>query len=74
MGWETDQPPLSYLERRVKYYKKKIATAKKWTTMDFFLRQYGKKEITRISNRRIAHYETRIGEFQKAIEVLKNHK
>lgn len=72
MSWETDLPPIVYLERRIKYYKKKIGNAKNWPTDQYFVGQYGKKEMIRISKKKITHWANRVKEYEQAIEILKS--
>lgn len=71
MGYETDHPPIVYLERRIKYYKKRCGNARGWPNDEYYLKRYGKKEITRLSKAVIARIEARIREYEKAIEKLK---
>lgn len=73
MGYETDHPPIVYLERRIKYYKKRRGNARGWPNDEYYLRRYGKKEIKRISKAVIARYDERIKEYEKAIEILKKN-
>lgn len=72
MGWDTDQPPLEYLKRRVVYYKKRIGIVRGFLKKDddFILwRKYGNK-LPEIVERRVIHYEWRITQFNSAISQL----
>ncbi len=70
--WNTDQPPLEYLSRRVIYYKKKKSGLKKMLKSGFLLEKYGKRELSKIIEDRRKQIENRIEEFNKAILKLKN--
>jgi hypothetical protein len=72
MTWDTDQPPIKYLERRVQYYKKKLGTVHGLLNVnkhEFMWRKYGNR-LPEIIERRCIQIEKRIKEFNKAIKIL----
>lgn len=75
MGWETDQPPINYLKRRVIYYKKKLGSFRTLRENKEYYPQYGgKKEFQRLVDKRIFFTGERIKEFENAIKLLENAK
>ena len=75
MAWQTDRSVIDYLERRVKYYKKKISKIKSILTDDRHERYRKEKGISAVKKAvkiRVAHYEERIIEYNNAINQLKN--
>jgi hypothetical protein len=66
MAWQTDQPPLEYLKRRVIYYKKKRGYSRKWIKDKGMIKRYGKKAIQTAIDR----IESRIKEFEQAAKIL----
>lgn len=73
MSYKVDYPPLEYLQRRIKYYKKRKARVKRLPDDEFFVRKYGARKIKKISNDATLNIEKMIKEFEKAISILKNH-
>lgn len=73
MAWETDQPPINYLNRRIKYYKKKRGQVMGFIKSEFFIREYGgKRNLKRIIAARIVQIEDRINEYEQAIKFIEN--
>lgn len=72
MGWNPDRPPIEYLERRVKYYHKKIAKIKAQAKDPWFIEKYGKAQLLRVIRVTVAKQYTRIKEFEDAIKKLKS--
>lgn len=73
MGWETDQPPINYLKRRVVYYKKKRGSMNGMRNDTTLFEAYGgEKKFQKIVDRRIFWIEQRIKEFEVAIKTLEN--
>lgn len=73
MAWETDQPPINYLMRRIKYYKKKRGEVRGFINSDFFIRQYGgKRKLKKLIAARVLQIEQRIKEYEQAIKTLEN--
>lgn len=73
MGWNYDRPPIEYLERRVKYYRKKIGSTKGLITRQWLITKYGKRQLKKIIKLRIEHCEARIKEFEQAISILQKY-
>lgn len=70
--WQTDQPVIGYLTRRIKYYKKKRGSIKAIINDPFFIERYGgKKAVKQIVAERVSEYEARITEYETAISILK---
>jgi hypothetical protein len=72
MSWNSDLPPLEYLQRRVVYYKKRIGMVKGLLKRDddsLLWRKYGNK-LPEIVERKVIHYEWRITQFNSAINKL----
>lgn len=73
MSWETDQPPLNYLKRRIKYYKKKRGEVRGFIKSEFFIQQYGgKRKLKKLIAKRIYQIEDRIKEYEIAIKYIEN--
>lgn len=72
MGWETDQPPIKYLKRRVIYYKKKIGNTRSFNKNSLLIGRYGKKKLNTMVENVINRYRDRINEFEKAIKLLED--
>lgn len=70
--WETDQPPVNYLKRRIIYYKKKIGRTKNIIHNEIMFEKYGQKELSAIITRAVEHYEKRIKQFKSSIKKLQN--
>lgn len=74
MAWNTDQSPLNYLKRRIKYYKKKRSSIKNCAKNKAVIAQYGEKGVKKliaISEQRI---NKRIKEFELAIKKIAKSK
>lgn len=74
MSWNPDKPPIEYLERRIRYYKKRIPVIKKFVNRKRLIQQYGKKLLKEIINSRVLHTQQRITEFEEAVKILHNYK
>lgn len=72
MGWETDQPVINYLKRRVKYYKEKRGQVSRMADEPVLLKQWKKSDLKRAVKERVRHYDDRIKEYTDAIELLSN--
>lgn len=73
MGWETDQPPINYLKRRVIYYKKKRGSYRGIRgNSDYYFEYGGKAKFQKLVDDRIFWTEERIKEYEKAIKTLEN--
>lgn len=72
MAWNTDHPPINYLRRRIVYYKKKRGEARGWPKDEWFIQKHGVEAMRRASERRIAHLEKRIRQYEKAILKLQS--
>ena len=73
MAWQHDQPPLNYLKRRVKYYKKKIAENMNYVPEEHILDKYGEEAVEAMVARNTVRMKKRIAEFQKAIRILSRY-
>lgn len=75
MGWESDREPLDYLERRLRYYNRKLRKFKRtqkedadqWTINYFG----GKRAYHKAVAATIKKTELRISQYQEAIKKLK---
>lgn len=73
MGWETDQPPINYLKRRIIYYKKKRGLYRGMRNDESHYSSFGgKKNYHRLIDKRIFWIEQRIKEYEEAIKILEN--
>jgi prefoldin subunit 5 len=70
MGYETDFDAITYLERRVKYYKKKRASIRHCLKDEFFIKRYGRKKLKTIIAKTLEQIDNRIIEYKSAIETL----
>lgn len=77
MGWNPDRPPIEYLERRIRYYKKRIGTCnttlKQEPSMGAINYFGSKKAFHSAVQGTIAKSMRRIKEFEIAIKILKKH-
>lgn len=76
MGWNPDRPPLEYLERRLRYYKKQLSSFKriaKEEPIKYVINYFGsKKKWREAAQRTIDRAERRIIEFTDAVNKLKS--
>lgn len=71
MGWETDQPPINYLKRRIIYYKKKRGSFIAMRSDSTYFNDYGgQNRFQKLVDRRIFWIEQRIKEYEDAIKKL----
>ena len=73
MGWETDQPPVNYLRRRVVYYKKKRGKVRKLVHSENLKKEYG-RNLPSIISAVVKGIEKRIREYERAIKKLTSKK
>lgn len=75
MAWDWDREPLEYLERRLRYYKRKIGSLKRELTQPVskYLRDsFGSKKAYHNAIKiYLNKMELRVSQFNKAIEKLK---
>lgn len=71
-NWNTDQPVIGYLTRRIKYYKKIRGGLPKCVEYKVLIDKYGKRELKRLINLRIEQINERIVMYETAISVLKS--
>lgn len=75
MGYETDHPPIVYLERRIKYYKKQRGKFANMYKEEYYIRACGgPRKFKKLVAKRIKETNDRIAEYERAIEILKNNK
>jgi|HubBroStandDraft_3_1064219.scaffolds.fasta_scaffold204094_1 hypothetical protein len=76
MGWNPDRPPIEYLERRVRYYKRKAGSYRRTLReepKEAFIRYFGSKKKWREAiQRTIDKAELRAKEYSDAVSKLKS--
>lgn len=72
MEWETDQPPINYLKRRIVYYKKKRGHTRNLINSQLLIKKYGKLKLFFLIASSVDSIEKRIKEFEKAIKKLES--
>lgn len=56
MSWHPDRPPIEYLERRIKYYKKKVSSVKSSVNNEWLIKKYTKRGLIKAVEKAIIHY------------------
>jgi hypothetical protein len=74
MGWNPDRPPIEYLERRLRYYKRRVGSysrSLKEEPNPYHVRYFGSKKKWREAvQRTIDKAKVRVSEFSEAISKL----
>ncbi len=69
-NWDTDQPVIGYLTRRIKYYKKVRGGLPRHVSSKYLVEKYGKIELKKLIGLRIIQIDERIKEYETAIAIL----
>lgn len=72
MAWNTDQPPLEYLRRRLIYYNKRKRIVERLLDKESAWARWG-NSLPELVTRRVIQIERLIKKFQKAISILEQH-
>lgn len=73
MGWDSDQPPLNYMKRRLRYYERKRNPTLKLINNITLREQYGVPKLQAIIDLTVENIDNRIKQFQEAIETLESN-
>lgn len=71
MAYNSQFSPLEYLERRIKYYKKRTSVIKSNLNKEWLIKRYGRWVLKKATANALENNANRIAEFKMAAEILR---